>query len=466
MLSSTASMTGKTMWLGREKPWALLVAIGVLALLAGCGASRDARASLEAGRQALAHGAFREALEHLRISTRLAPDFAPAQLARGEAAETLGEFEEALEAYQTAARQSPSTATRLRLGGMADRMGQVELAVQSLEGAHGAWREHAWYGLKVGAAGFAACVAARWPSVSALWTQCLPGSVRTARASFRASRESIPEYVFRILVEAGQRERAVALARGRGWLRDGADYCRGGDLPVSGETAGLLAMLLQPDGADCLVPLGARIADDGLVRLGRLVLLERAERSASPEARAQAAWVLRHRLPAHEITKIAESLNVTGWRLQNRLHKPAEALEAYRKAIAADPGFSWPYHNVGRLYLNQQDNGQALAWFTKALEVNPNHLRAQFNLGVAAARLKRYDEALVAYSRALAMNPSDADAHANVGWILLTVGRETDGLRELQTAVRLDPSLDRERNYLNAMFGRDARLGPTPFSTR
>src|SRR5207244_2115907 len=62
--------------------------------------------------------------------------------------------------------------------------------------------------------------------------------------------------------------------------------------------------------------------------------------------------------------------------------------------------------------------------------------------------------------------PADADTHANVGWILLKVGREAEGLRELQSAVRLDPNLERERSYLDARFGREARQGPTPFSLR
>jgi hypothetical protein len=44
-----------------------------------------------------------------------------------------------------------------------------------------------------------------------VWGQCLPAAAQTGRAHFRASRERVPEYVFRILVEAGQRERAVAL---------------------------------------------------------------------------------------------------------------------------------------------------------------------------------------------------------------------------------------------------------------
>jgi hypothetical protein len=42
---------------------------------------------------------------------------------------------------------------------MADRMGQGELAIQSLEQAYGPWREHASLGLKVGVVmkGFANC---------------------------------------------------------------------------------------------------------------------------------------------------------------------------------------------------------------------------------------------------------------------------------------------------------------------
>jgi len=444
----------------------LLGVLGLFALLAGCGASREARASLKAGQRAMAQRAFREALEHFRTSTAQAPGSAAAHLGRGEAAEVLGEFEEALGAYQAAARLSPSTATRLRLGGMADRMGQAEPAVQALEGAYGPWRQHAWYGLKAGAATMAACARARWPGISALWRECLPTSLETGRAYFRASRESVPEYVFRILVEAGQRERALELARSRGWVQDGVEYCRAGALPISDETAGLLAMLVQPDRADCLVPLGARIGDDGLARLGRLVLLDRAQNSLRPEVRQQATWFLRYRLPAHEVSKIAESLNVTGWRLQNRLKQSAEALEAFKKAIAADPAFSWPYHNIGRLYMSQEDNEQALAWLAKAVEVNPNHWRAQFNLGVAAHRLKRYDEALAAYTRAAAIDPRDADTFANIGWILVKIGRESEGLQALQAAVRLDPTLDTERNYLNARFGRDARQAPTPFGAR
>ena len=316
--------------MGCARPWApTLGALGLVALLARCGASREAGAALDAGRRATDQGGLLEALERYRSATRLAPDSPTAQLALGGAAEALGEFDEALSADQAAARRSPSTRTWLRLGQMADRMGQVDLAIQSLEQGYRPWRAHASLGTKVGLVMLVACVPRHWPSIPELLTVCLASATQIGREYFRTSRERVPQYVLRVRVEAGRREQALTRARARGWVRDNVDYCRAEDLPVTGETTALLAMMLQPDRADCLVFLGERTADDGLARLGRLVLLDQAQRSASPEIRAQADWVLRYRLPDHEVPKLAESLNVTGWHLQSRNNKFAEALAAY-----------------------------------------------------------------------------------------------------------------------------------------
>src|SRR5262245_28558310 len=441
-------------------------ALGLVVLLAGCGMSWEARKSVELGWHYMNQNAIREALASFRDAARLSPDSAEVQLALGEAAEVLGEFDQALSAYEAAARRSPSTKTWVRVGRMADRMGNVNLAVQALEAGYGPWRHHAWEATKIGAATFGFCTSSVWPAFWLMWTHCVPAASAYGNHAFTSSSERTPEEVFSILVEAGQRERALALARGRNWLRDGADYCRARDLPVSYQTPGLLAMLLHPEEAVCNVDLGTEAADGGLTNMGRMILSIQAEKASSPEVRKRAEWTLRYRLPDHQVQKTAESLNVTGYRLQHRLKRPAEAVEAFQKAIAADSTFSWPYNNIGLLYMNQNDNEQALAWFTKAVEVNPNHLRAVHNQGRAAHKLKRYDQAATAYSRTIAIDPSYAEAHANLGRVLIEAGRQTEGYRELQVAVSLDPSLEQEQRFLNARFGRDARQRPTPYDTR
>jgi len=41
------------------------------------------------------------------------------------------------------------------------------------------------------------------------------------------------------------------------------------------------------------------------------------------------------------------------------------------------PAFSWPYHNIGPIYMSQKNSEQALAWLTKALDPARNYLDAQ-----------------------------------------------------------------------------------------
>ena len=447
----------------------LCAALGSVALdrvAPRCGSAAEARAALAAGRAAAQRKAFREALGHYRAAATVAPDVAGAHVARGEAAEILGEYDEGLTAFQRAAAIAPSVDASLRVATVADRLGRADLAVQTLEGAYGPWRRHASVGARGATASFAACAPVAWTNPARLWGTCVAGSRDVYHSYFEASHEAVPTWVFRILVEEGRRDRALAFARERGWLRDDVEYCGRHALPIGHETSALLAMLTQPARADCVLPMAVRVADDGGARLGRMMLLDRIANSAEDETRERAQYYLRYRLPDHEVPRLAEALNATGWRLQHVHDDPDEALRVFGKAIEADPRFSWPHHNIGRIHMARHDYAQARVWLERALEVNPDHWRALYNYGVTNAHLERWPEALAAYRKALAISPNDAKLHANVGWMLIKLGQETEAERELQIALRLDPSLKAERNYLNARYGRDARSGPTPFSTR
>ena len=197
-----------------------------------------------------------------------------------------------------------------------------------------------------------------------------------------------------------------------------------------------------------------------------MMRLDRIARSPQAETRERAQYYLRYRLPDHDVPRLAEALNATGLRLQHVHDAPDEALVVFQKAIEADPRFSWPHYNIGRIYMAKAHYEQARVWLERALAVNPDHWRALYNYGVTTANLKRWPEALSAYRKALAISPTDARLHANVGWTLIELGQQGEADRELQIAVRLDPSLQAERSYLNSRYGRDARSGPTPSSAR
>jgi cytochrome c-type biogenesis protein CcmH/NrfG len=100
-----------------------------------------------------------------------------------------------------------------------------------------------------------------------------------------------------------------------------------------------------------------------------------------------------------------------------------------------------------------------LEWLQTAVRLDPNHFRAWVNLGLAFYSLRRYDEAVPAYRAALGLSPNDAIVHAYLGRSLLSLGHDGEGVRELQTAVRLDPSLTEERDLL----GRRVAADPSAF---
>jgi tetratricopeptide (TPR) repeat protein len=444
-------------WRARSALCRPVVASRLDRVVPGCGGVRD----LLAGRAAEARNDLPRALERFRAAVAANARLTEAHTARGAAAEALGEFDEALAAYDAAARLAPSSAAYRLVGALADRMGQTDLALAWLERAFGTSWEHRATTVRAGTRAALWCLSERWSNVRALWTECpvLVGAV--AHRALERMQEWVPQDVFRIHVEAGRRSRAIELAQRRGWVQSGARYCGRADPVLTAETMALLAMVFDPDDGDCLVDVGLGTVDDGLVRLGRLMLLDRAQGSQDAEARRRAERILRYRVPAHEVAKLAESLNVTGYRLQFRHRRPAEAAVAYRKAIAADPRFSWPYHNLGRIHLERNEAAEALAWIGKALEVNPHHWRAWRSYGAAAYGLKRYGEAEMAFRRALEIEPSDAATHADLGRALLKQGREGEGIRAFQTAVRLDPRLEAEKQYLASRLGREVR-GATP----
>jgi tetratricopeptide (TPR) repeat protein len=424
--------------------WIFGFALAVSVLAMGCnGPDSRARGSIRAGDEAAQQRALREALNHYRTAAVAEPASLEAQMRRGAMAELLGEFDEALDAYARASRLRPSGLAYYRAGAMANRMGNTVLATEYLNASLQApatrgerWAQtgqHAIERLTLSLNG------SRWGRMLPDWTFRSLHTSRVALANAVLDREVVAAALFTTLLEGGEAERALEVARGRGWARDGADYCAATRGAVGAETRALVGLLAAPE-------------------LSRLVLQDRIRRAPDPRARREAEAFLRSRLPAHDVPKTAESLNIAAYNLQHRFGDQGAAAAAYQKAIAADPKFSWPYANLGRLYMELDQYDLAVDWLSTAIRVNPNHFRAHANLGVALQTLRRYDEAVVAYRAALALNPDDAATHANLGRSLLSLGRDPEGLRSLQTAVRLDASLEEEREILTRRLAGGFRL--------
>jgi len=435
-------------------------------VLSVCSGPARASRELAAGHAAKNRRAFREALVHYREAATAAPDLPAAHVARGEIAQMLGEHEEALGAFQLAAAIAPSAETDVKIGLAAERLGRVDVAMQTLDNAPEPWHQHAVLGARAAVVNFVTCAPVNWKNPARLWQTCVSASREANGNSVQRSREIVSRGIFRRLVEDGGNDQALSFARGRGWVRPDVQYCGRHSLPIDAETSAQLAMLTQPDRADCAVAAAVRIADDGEARLARVMVRELAAHSPQAETRQSAQYVLRYRLPDHDVPRLAEAFNVAAARLQHVHDAADEALVVFQKAIDADPRFSWPYQNIGRIYMARADFEQARVWLGRALAIDADHWRTLYDSGVANANLKRWPDALSAYRKALAISPNDARLHANVGWTLIELGQQTAAAREMQIAVRLDPGLHAERAYLTSRYGADERSWPTVSSAR
>ncbi len=390
-----------------------------LALAATAAAQSPFDVALEAGLAAMRANRYREALERFREAVAAAPDNLAGLLARVRAANSLGEFEEAVTQAQTIVGMAPAPEHQAWLAAVAERAGMTDQA----------------------RAAYRASVQGNW-----------------------LGRSDIAESFLLFLVDSGDHAAALELARSEGWIAPERDYCRDPIPGINRRTGMLLAWLIHPEQAPCLLAVARSLTDEGYTRLPRHILLDLIAKTDDQKLRTRAGAFLRARLPQHDVPTLAEALNGAGYSLARRLQYE-DAILAYQKAMAVDPRFSWPPSNLARVHINRKDYAQALEWLQKAVALNPDHMRAVQNLGWTLNELGRRDEALAVYQRALALDPDDAWTHANIGWALLKLGRESEAVPALQTSLRLDPSQRNVRNFLDTRFGSDPRLGPTPFGS-
>jgi superkiller protein 3 len=121
--------------------------------------------------------------------------------------------------------------------------------------------------------------------------------------------------------------------------------------------------------------------------------------------------------------------------------KHAEAEAAYRKAIAINPNYPWPYVHIGVHLVNQEKWEEAEAAFRKAISLHYNvAFDAYKNLGDVLVRQGKWAEAEAAYRKAILFKFDDAEIHSRLGHLLQSQGKLKDAIPCYQEAafLRLD----------------------------
>src|SRR5262245_55438883 len=116
---------------------------------------------------------------------------------------------------------------------------------------------------------------------------------------------------------------------------------------------------------------------------------------------------------------------------------PKRAAEAYREALAQDPGLADAWVNLGRLVHEGGDALEAMRLYERALAITPDDPILHFNLALATEDAVGAEAAAVHYERALALDPGFADAHWNLAGLCEQLGRRADALRHYRAYQKL-----------------------------
>ncbi|MGH2673242.1 MAG: tetratricopeptide repeat protein, partial [Actinomycetota bacterium] len=130
----------------------------------------------------------------------------------------------------------------------------------------------------------------------------------------------------------------------------------------------------------------------------------------------------------------------------------AAAEEAYERAIQLDPQNKFAYYNLGVIEQSRGELPPAESHYRTTLGLDPDFVPALFNLAILRTEAGFADEAVTLYEHLIEVTPIEsaspedvrlvAAAHLNLGFLLIEQGQERRGQRELDEAVRLDPSLE------------------------
>ena len=164
----------------------------------------------------------------------------------------------------------------------------------------------------------------------------------------------------------------------------------------------------QTDSGQYVLELDVRVAD------GELRILAREE--APPEQTA-ADWF--HRGLAAE------------------RDSPANAREAYERALSLNPALVEARLNLGRLLHEMAQLEASERVYREGLESAGNHPTLLFNLGVLLQDVGRRDEAIETYQAALREDPLFADCHYNLALLLEASGNRRGAIRHMAEYRRL-----------------------------
>jgi tetratricopeptide (TPR) repeat protein len=123
-----------------------------------------------------------------------------------------------------------------------------------------------------------------------------------------------------------------------------------------------------------------------------------------------------------ESARSGEQIAVAWFNFANamvRLDRVPDAMEAYRRALAAAPEFLKAHQNLAALYQLQGDLPGAARHYLAAARIDSSDANSRFRLGEMSQKSGDWNEAALWFERAIAADSSDEAAHSGMTQVLL-----------------------------------------------
>ena len=126
---------------------------------------------------------------------------------------------------------------------------------------------------------------------------------------------------------------------------------------------------------------------------------------------------------------------------------------------SAEPANAGCWNNLGIVFAADQHPAEAAEAYRRAIAIQPNFPHAYLNLGNAMRDLGRWQDAVGAYSDAIRLKPDLAAAHHALGTALRELGQAAEAVASYRRAMQLDPSSAAGvLNDLGLTFARDGNV--------
>ena len=135
-----------------------------------------------------------------------------------------------------------------------------------------------------------------------------------------------------------------------------------------------------------------------------------------------------------------------------------EAVDAFKRACALNPGFPDAHNNLGNALKDLGDFTAALASYDRVLKLDPNFASAHYNRGNALREMGQHEDAAKAYRRTIALKPNFADAHNNLGNVLQQLAEVDTAIEHFKKAISLRPGYADAYNNLGVLYKKVGRL--------